>query len=41
LEEQLESRDFKEKISQLKWEKYREEFEKFADELFTNLNEDL
>ncbi len=41
LEEQLESGDFKENISQLKCKKYREEFEKFANELFINLNEDL
>jgi hypothetical protein len=41
LERQLESREIKENIHQLKCAKYREEFKKFVDELFTNLNEDL
>jgi hypothetical protein len=41
LEKQLESGKLKENIHQLKCAKYREEFEKFVDELFTNLNEDL
>jgi hypothetical protein len=38
LRKQLESGELRENIHQLK---YREEFEKFVDELFTNLNEDL
>jgi hypothetical protein len=41
LEEQLESGELRENIHQLKCEKYKEEFEKFVDELFTNLNDDL
>ncbi len=41
LERQLESGEIKENIHQLKCAKYREEFEKFVDELFTNLNDDL
>jgi hypothetical protein len=41
LEKQLESGEIKENIHQLKCTKYKEEFEKFVDELFTNLNDDL
>jgi hypothetical protein len=41
LRNQLESGELRENIHQLKCEKYREEFEKFADELITNLNYDL
>ena len=41
LRNQLKSKELKKNIHQLKCAKYREEFEKFVDELFTNLNEDL
>jgi len=41
LRSQLKSGELKKKIYQLKCAQYREEFEKFVDELFTNLNEDL
>jgi hypothetical protein len=37
----LESGELRENIHQLKCAKYREEFEKFADELIANLNYDL
>jgi hypothetical protein len=41
LRKQLESGEIRENIHQLKCAEYREEFEKFVDELFTNLNDDL
>jgi hypothetical protein len=40
LDEQIESGKIRENIHQLKCEKFRQEFEKFTDELFENLNED-
>ncbi len=41
LRKQLESGELRENIHQLKCAKYREKLEKFVDEFFTNLNDDL